>query len=65
MIQNVSVLGQVLFNIFANDVLLFINKAELVNFIDNNILHVTSKNLRKILDSFQGSSKTAINNHKF
>ena len=54
MIQKVSVLGQVLFNIFANDVLLFINKAELVDFIDNNILHVTSENLRKILDSFQG-----------
>ena len=59
-----SGLGRVIFNIFTNDVLLFINKVELASFVDNNILDMTSKKLTKCLDTFQGYCETAINNHK-
>ena len=47
-----SGLGRVIFNIFTNDVLLFINKVELASFVDNNILDMTSKKINKIFRHF-------------
>ena len=37
-----SILGPILFNIFINDLFLFINKAKLANFADDNTIYANS-----------------------
>ena len=49
-----------LFNIFINDLFLFIKEAELANFADDNTIYATCKNVTKLLDLLQKECKTAI-----
>ena len=37
-----SILGPILFNIFINDLLLFINEAKLANFADDNTIYAAN-----------------------
>ena len=43
-----SVLGPLLFNIFLNDIFLFISKCRLCNYADDNSLYKSGKNMQKI-----------------
>ena len=43
-----SVLGPLLFNIFLNDIFLFISKCQLCNYADDNTLYKSGKNMQKL-----------------
>ena len=43
-----SILGPLLFNIFLNDIFMFISKCNLCNYADDNTLYSTGKNLNRI-----------------
>ena len=43
-----SILGPLLFNIFLNDIFMFISKCSLCNYADDNTLYSTGKNLNRI-----------------
>ena len=43
-----SILGPLLFNIFLNDIFLFISKYQLCNYADDNTLYKSGKNYRKL-----------------
>ena len=43
-----SILGPLLFNIFLNDIFLFISKCQLCNYADDNTLYKSGKNMQKI-----------------
>ena len=45
-----SILGRILFNLFINDLFLFIKKANLATFADDNIIHAPSKHLTSLLE---------------
>ena len=45
-----SILGPILFNIFINDLFLFINKAKLANFADDNTIYANSAEMETLLD---------------
>ena len=55
------ILGPVLFNLFINDLFLFIKEADLANFADDNTLHVSKKNLAEVLEVLEREFETAIN----
>ena len=42
-----SILGPILFNIFINDLLLFINEAKLANFADDNTIYAAKRDLNE------------------
>ena len=44
------ILGPVLCNIFINNLFLFINKAKLANFADDNIVYANTAEMEKLLD---------------
>ena len=48
-----SVLGPLLFNIFLNDIFLFISKCQLCNYADNNTLYKWGKNMWKIKNDLE------------
>ena len=56
-----SILGPVLFNLFINDLFLFIKEADLANFADDNTLYVSKKNLAEVLEVLERECETAIN----
>ena len=56
-----SILGPVLFNLFINDLFLFIKEADLANFADDNALYVSKKNLAEVLEVLERECETAIN----
>ena len=50
-----SILALLLFNIFLNDLFLFISNSSLSNYADNNTLYTFGDNLKKIKDNLQKS----------
>ena len=56
-----STLGPILYNLFINDLFLFIKKANLANFADDKTIHATSKDITSLLESLKSESEEAIN----
>ena len=48
-----SILGPLLFNIFLNDIFLFILKFQLCNYADDNTPYKSGKNIRKIKNNLE------------
>ena len=48
-----SILGPLLFNIFLNDLFLFVSNASLSNYADDNTLYTFGDNLKKIKDNLR------------
>ena len=46
-IQQESILGPILFNVFINDLLLFIKETDICNFADDTSLHACGKDLAR------------------
>ena len=59
-----SLLSSILFNIFVNDLFLFINKAKLANFADDNTVFANSAEMETLLDILEKESETAIKSLK-
>ena len=55
-----SILGPLLFNIFMNDLFLFIEKCNLYNYADDNLLDSSSENLSELLINLKVGGRNAI-----
>ena len=55
-----SILGPILFNIFMNDLFLWIIKFDLHNFADDNTITVTCKNWNHLLLPLEKESESAV-----
>ena len=55
-----SIVGPILFNVFVNDLLLWLTISDLHNFADNNTITVTCKNLNDLLHTLEKESESAI-----
>ena len=55
-----SVLGPILFNIFLNDLLWFINKGEVCNYADDTTLYGSNKDLNILLNNLELDCSNAI-----
>ena len=55
-----SILGQILFNIFINDLFFWLTKSDLDNFADDNTIAVTCKNLNDLLRTIEKESESAV-----
>ena len=56
-----SILGAILFNLFINELLFFIEQAKLTDFVEDSAIYVGSKYLTEIIEILQKECKTAIN----
>ena len=54
------IVGRILFNIFVNDLFIFINKAKLANFADNNTIYANSAEMKTLLDILEKDSEAVI-----
>ena len=55
-----SILGPVLFNIFINDLFLFIREAKLANFADDNTIYAGSNDLSSLSELLENESNSAV-----
>ena len=55
-----SILGPILFNIFINDLFLWLTKSDLHNFADDNTIAVTCKNLNDLLRTLKKEPESAV-----
>ena len=55
-----SILGPILFNIFINDLFLFINEVELAIFADDNTIYTTKKYVEELIKVLEKESKSSI-----
>ena len=55
-----SILGLILFNIFINDLFLWLTKSDLHNFADDNTIAITCKNLNDLLRRLEKESESAV-----
>ena len=55
-----SILGPILFNIFINDLFLWLTKSDLHNFADDNTIAATCKNLNNLLCTPEKESESAV-----
>ena len=56
-----SILGPILFNIFINDIYLFMEKSDLHNFADDNTIASAEDTLSALIEKLEAESQTAIN----
>ena len=52
--------GPILFNIFINDLFLFLEDIDLANFADNNTIYTANKNIEVLIKLLERESKSAI-----
>ena len=55
-----SILGPVLFNIFINDLFLWLSTTDLHNFADDNTISAFSKDLQELIKILEEASECAI-----
>ena len=55
-----SILGPILFNLFINDLFLFINELELADFADDNTIYTARKSVKELIEILKKESKSAI-----
>ena len=55
-----SVLGRLLFNIFINDLNLWITKTDLLNFADDNNITAAERTIENLLSALETESQAAI-----
>ena len=55
-----SILGPILFNIFINDLFLFLKDVDLANFANDNTIYTANKSIEKLLEVLERESKSAI-----
>ena len=53
-----SILEQILFNIFVNDIFLFVNKCDLYNYADDNTLSKSDNTLETVIESLEEDSRS-------
>ena len=56
-----STLGPILFNIFLNNLFLWLTKPNVLKFVDDNTIYVTSRYLEKLLRTLEDESNSAFN----
>ena len=54
-----SILGPILFNIFINDLLLWISNSELLTFADDNTISTTEDSIEHLISTFEKESQAA------
>ena len=52
-----SILGPLLFNVFINDIFMFIEKSEICNFVDDNTIYDCGEDLSNILENLKCDMK--------
>ena len=57
-----SILGLLLFNIFINDLYLWVSKADLLSFADDNNISAAENTIEKRISTLEQASQTAIKN---
>ena len=55
-----STLGPILFNIFVNDLLLWISNSELLNFADDNTISAAENTIEELISTIEKESQAAI-----
>ena len=55
-----SILGPILFNIFINDLLLWISNSELLNFADDNTISAAENTIEELISTLEKESQAAI-----
>ena len=55
-----SILGPLLFNIFLNDMLWFVEKTDICNFADNNTIYSCAKSVNDVIENLQSDLKIAL-----
>ena len=56
-----STLGPILFNIFLNNLFLWLTKPNILKFVDDNTIYLTSRYLEKLLRTLEVESNSAFN----
>ena len=59
------VIGPILFNIFMNDLFLWLTESDLQNFADDNTISVTSNNLNDLLHTLEKELESAVDRFKY
>ena len=60
-----SILGPILFNIFINDIFLFLDKAKLGNYADDNTTYSIEKDVLELLKTLESDTYTVLNWFRF
>ena len=55
-----SILGPLLFNIFLNDMLWFVEKTDICNFADDNTIYSCAKSVNDVIENLQSDLKIAL-----
>ena len=55
-----SILGPLLFNIFINDLYLWITKTDLLNFADDNTISATERTIENLISTLETEKQAAI-----
>ena len=56
-VPQVSILGPLMFNIFLNDMLWFVEKTDICNFADNNTIYSYPKSVNDVIENLQSDLK--------